>query len=241
MRGSSARQRGSDDLAAGDPPNTGRAAGHVRDDAEPVPLGERMRGSGQPVGDRVADGDLDAVRIHAERQQPWSQPSGGAVPSGQRPPTRRQRRGRCAAAVDDPGPSCQAGWAARLRVAVVTIDGHHTAQRGPGPVPGAGPTLRRPSRAAGGSSVRTARADRVRPRAGAGPRTPRHTGRPRRSLGAVVGPGYVKVAHDKALVRKGPAIDTDDVLPTEDEQAVFAHFGLSYRPGTAGERQLARR
>jgi hypothetical protein len=59
--------------------------------------------------------------------------------------------------------------------------------------------------------------------------------------GAVVGPGYVKVAFDKALVKKGPAIGTDDVLPAEDEQAVFSHFGLAYRPGTAGERQLARR
>ncbi|WP_331773417.1 PRC-barrel domain-containing protein (plasmid) [Embleya sp. NBC_00888] len=59
--------------------------------------------------------------------------------------------------------------------------------------------------------------------------------------GAVVGPGYVKVVHDKALVKKGPAIGTDDVLPAEDEEAVFTHFGLAYRPGTAGERQLARR
>lgn len=59
--------------------------------------------------------------------------------------------------------------------------------------------------------------------------------------GAVVGPGYVKVAHDKALVKKGPAIGTDDVLPFEDEQAVFTHFGLAYQPGAAGERQLARR
>jgi hypothetical protein len=59
--------------------------------------------------------------------------------------------------------------------------------------------------------------------------------------GAVVGPGYVKVAFDKPSVKKGPAIGTDDVLPAEDEEAVFTQFGLPYRPGTAGERQLARR
>ncbi|QMU71628.1 PRC-barrel domain-containing protein [Streptacidiphilus sp. P02-A3a] len=59
--------------------------------------------------------------------------------------------------------------------------------------------------------------------------------------GAVVGPGYVKVAYDKALVKDCPAIGTDDVLPAEDEEAVFRHYDLSYQPGAAGERQLARR
>jgi hypothetical protein len=59
--------------------------------------------------------------------------------------------------------------------------------------------------------------------------------------GAVVGPGYVKVDYDRALVKKCPAIGTDDVLPVEDEAAVFAHYGLPYQPGANGERQLARR
>jgi hypothetical protein len=58
---------------------------------------------------------------------------------------------------------------------------------------------------------------------------------------AIVGPGYVKVAYQKALVKKCPAIGTDDVLPAEDEAAVFAHYGLTYQPGAGGERQLARR
>ena len=58
---------------------------------------------------------------------------------------------------------------------------------------------------------------------------------------AVVGPGYVKVAYDKALVKDCPAIGTDDVLPAEDEEAVFRHYDLTYRPGAGGERQLARR
>ncbi|MEV7775787.1 PRC-barrel domain-containing protein [Kitasatospora sp. NPDC086791] len=59
--------------------------------------------------------------------------------------------------------------------------------------------------------------------------------------GASVGPGYVKVAYAKALVKDCPAIGTDDVLPAEDEEAVFRHYGLPYQQGVAGERQLARR
>ncbi|MCY0954774.1 PRC-barrel domain-containing protein [Streptomyces sp. H27-S2] len=59
--------------------------------------------------------------------------------------------------------------------------------------------------------------------------------------GAIVGPGYVKVDYDRSLVKKCPAIGTDDVLPAEDEAAVFEHYGLSYKPGANGERQLARR
>ncbi|MEU3658056.1 PRC-barrel domain containing protein [Streptomyces sp. NPDC032161] len=59
--------------------------------------------------------------------------------------------------------------------------------------------------------------------------------------GAIVGPGYVKVDYDRSLVKKCPAIGTDDVLSAEDEAAVFAHYGLPYRPGANGERQLARR
>ncbi|GGU14513.1 PRC-barrel domain-containing protein [Streptomyces lateritius] len=59
--------------------------------------------------------------------------------------------------------------------------------------------------------------------------------------GAIVGPDYVKVDYDKSLVKKCPAIGTDDVLPAEDEAAVFAHYSLPYQPGANGERQLARR
>lgn len=59
--------------------------------------------------------------------------------------------------------------------------------------------------------------------------------------GATAGPGYVKVAHDKALVKKCPSIGTDDVLPAADEEAVFRHYGITYQPGANGERQLARR
>ncbi|WP_369180485.1 PRC-barrel domain-containing protein [Streptomyces mutabilis] len=59
--------------------------------------------------------------------------------------------------------------------------------------------------------------------------------------GAVVGPGYVKVDYDRTLVKKCPAIGTDDVLPVEDEAALFAHYRLPYQPGANGERQLARR
>jgi hypothetical protein len=51
----------------------------------------------------------------------------------------------------------------------------------------------------------------------------------------------VKVAHDKALVKQCPSIGTDDVLPARAEEAVFEHYGLVYKPGANGERQLARR
>ncbi len=59
--------------------------------------------------------------------------------------------------------------------------------------------------------------------------------------GAMVGPGYVKVAHDKSLVKRCPSVGTDDVLPAGDEEAVFRHYALPYQPGANGERQLARR
>lgn len=59
--------------------------------------------------------------------------------------------------------------------------------------------------------------------------------------GAVVGPGYVKADYDRSLAKKCPAIDTDDVLPVEDEAPVFAPYGLPHQPGANGERQLARR
>lgn len=58
--------------------------------------------------------------------------------------------------------------------------------------------------------------------------------------GAVVGPGYLKVGYEKSLVKKCPSIGLDDVLPAEDEEAVFRHYGLTYTPGAKGERRLAR-
>ncbi|NBE50803.1 PRC-barrel domain-containing protein [Streptomyces boluensis] len=58
---------------------------------------------------------------------------------------------------------------------------------------------------------------------------------------AIAGPGYVRVDYEKSLVKKCPPIGTDDVLPAEDEAAVFAHYGMPYQPGANGERQLARR
>jgi PRC-barrel domain len=59
--------------------------------------------------------------------------------------------------------------------------------------------------------------------------------------GAVVGPGYVKMAYAKSVVKSSPAIGTDDVLPAEDEPAIFAHYELPYSLGAGGERRLARR
>jgi hypothetical protein len=59
--------------------------------------------------------------------------------------------------------------------------------------------------------------------------------------GATVGPGYLKVNHSKKQLKQAPTIDTDGELPAEYEPAVFAHYELSYIPGTSGERRLARR
>lgn len=59
--------------------------------------------------------------------------------------------------------------------------------------------------------------------------------------GATAGPDYLRVAYERTLVRQAPSIGTDSVLPAEQEEAIFQHYGLTYKPGAAGERQLARR
>jgi hypothetical protein len=58
---------------------------------------------------------------------------------------------------------------------------------------------------------------------------------------ATVGPGYLKVAHDRKHVKDSPSISTDGELPAAGEEAIFKHYGLTYQAGTSGERQLARR
>jgi len=58
---------------------------------------------------------------------------------------------------------------------------------------------------------------------------------------ATVGPGYLKVAYDKKQVKDAPSIDTDGELPAGDEEAVFAHYDLTYQPGADGARLLGRR
>lgn len=42
---------------------------------------------------------------------------------------------------------------------------------------------------------------------------------------AILGPGYVKVAHSKGLVKRAPSIGTDDILPAEQEEAPTAGAG----------------
>ncbi|MEV7864701.1 hypothetical protein AB0P17_01020 [Streptomyces sp. NPDC088124] len=46
--------------------------------------------------------------------------------------------------------------------------------------------------------------------------------------------------HDVA-VGKAPSIGTDDILPAQQEKAIFQHYGMTYQPRAKGERQLARR
>lgn len=59
--------------------------------------------------------------------------------------------------------------------------------------------------------------------------------------GASVGPGELRVAYPKDMVKSGPSIDTDGELTAGEEPAVFAHYQLPYSTGVNGERQLARR
>ncbi|MBO8203227.1 PRC-barrel domain-containing protein [Streptomyces smyrnaeus] len=56
-----------------------------------------------------------------------------------------------------------------------------------------------------------------------------------------LGPDYVRVAYQKALVKKAPAVGMDDILPAEAEKTIFQHYDMSYQTGAGGERQLARR
>ena len=58
--------------------------------------------------------------------------------------------------------------------------------------------------------------------------------------GAKVGPGYLKVAYPKNLVKDAPSIDTDGELLAGEEAAVFTHYDLPYGAGD-NERLLARR
>jgi hypothetical protein len=58
---------------------------------------------------------------------------------------------------------------------------------------------------------------------------------------ATVGPGYLKVAYGRKLVRDAPSIGTDGELLVADEAAIFKYYGLAYQPGTSGERRLGRR
>ncbi|MFK4121918.1 PRC-barrel domain-containing protein [Streptomyces longwoodensis] len=58
---------------------------------------------------------------------------------------------------------------------------------------------------------------------------------------AVTGPDYLRISYAKTLVKQAPSIGVDGVLPADQEEAIFRHYGLPYQAGAAGERQLARR
>jgi hypothetical protein len=61
------------------------------------------------------------------------------------------------------------------------------------------------------------------------------------TAGATVSPDTVRVQHPRKQVRDAPSIDVDGELNAADEPAVFAHYQLDYKPGSAGERRLVRR
>jgi len=60
------------------------------------------------------------------------------------------------------------------------------------------------------------------------------------TVGAKVGPGYLKVAFSRKRVRDAPSIHTDGELLAGDEPAVFRHYEMPYDAGET-ERLLARR
>ena len=59
--------------------------------------------------------------------------------------------------------------------------------------------------------------------------------------GARVAPKHLRVAVNRSLTKDAPSIDVDGELTAAMEPAVFGHYGLPYRPGSAGERRLGRR
>jgi hypothetical protein len=59
--------------------------------------------------------------------------------------------------------------------------------------------------------------------------------------GATVSPSAVRVQYDKKRVGDAPGIELDGELTAADEPAVFSYYGLTYLPGSSGERRLARR
>ncbi|MCT2593488.1 PRC-barrel domain-containing protein [Streptomyces sp. N2-109] len=60
-------------------------------------------------------------------------------------------------------------------------------------------------------------------------------------VGSTVGPGYLKVDHDRKIVKDSPSIDVDGELLAGAEEAVFAHYDLPYENRAGEERRLARR
>jgi hypothetical protein len=59
--------------------------------------------------------------------------------------------------------------------------------------------------------------------------------------GAKVSPKHVRVQVAKNDARSAPSIDVDGELLADIEPSVFEHYGMTYTPGTGGERRLARR
>lgn len=59
--------------------------------------------------------------------------------------------------------------------------------------------------------------------------------------GARVSPKSVRVTTDKKSAKTAPSIENDGQLQSEEEPAIYAHYGLPYERGAGGERRLGRR
>ena len=60
-------------------------------------------------------------------------------------------------------------------------------------------------------------------------------------IDARVSPKAIRVMTDKKTAKAAPVIETDGQLQSEDEPAIYAHYGLPYERGAGGERRLGRR
>ena len=58
---------------------------------------------------------------------------------------------------------------------------------------------------------------------------------------ARVSPKSLRVMTDKKLAKAAPSIPPDGQLTSEEEPAIYSHYGLTYERGSSGERRLGRR
>ncbi|MGI8456661.1 MAG: PRC-barrel domain-containing protein [Propionibacteriaceae bacterium] len=60
-------------------------------------------------------------------------------------------------------------------------------------------------------------------------------------LNATVSPRNIQVDIDKKLAKDAPSIDLNGELTADAEPGIYEHYGLTYTPGSGGERKLGRR
>jgi hypothetical protein len=60
--------------------------------------------------------------------------------------------------------------------------------------------------------------------------------------GVTVGPGHLQVRASKKTVKDAPSLEPKGELAKDDEEGIYAHYGMPYSaPSPGGGRRLARR